>query len=265
MKIAISGKGGVGKTTFAANLARWLAQKGITVLAVDADPDANLGTVLGISDDLLVDLKPIVDMKELIEERMGGRGTYYPLNPKVDDILDNYCVSLGPLRFFRMGNLKGGGTSCYCKENSFLHALVNSLILGEQDTVIMDMGAGIEQLTRGTAQGVDVLVIVTEATKVSVQTVRVIQKLALDLSIPRVFVVGNKVRHLQDENFLRDCFSSEQLIGSIPYCDELLEMSINTGSDQLPGGSLGVQLTTIFQRIENEGEEEGGRCPDIGI
>lgn len=253
MKIAISGKGGVGKTTFAANLARWLSLKGITVLAVDADPDASLGTVLGISDDVLSDLKPIVDMKELIEERMGGSGTYYPLNPDVDDILDDYCISLGPLKFFRMGNIKGGGTSCYCKENSFLQALVNSLILGEHDTVILDMGAGIEQLTRGTALGVDVLVIVTEPTKVSVQTVKVIQKLALELGIPRAFVVGNKVRNLKDENFLRDLFSAEQLIGIIPYSEELLEMSINTGSDELPGGSLGVQLNTIYQRIVDEG------------
>lgn len=253
MKIAISGKGGVGKTTFAANLARWLSLKGITVLAVDADPDASLGTVLGISDDVLADLKPIVDMKELIEERMGGSGTYYPLNPDVDDILDDYCISLGPLKFFRMGNIKGGGTSCYCKENSFLQALVNSLILGEHDTVILDMGAGIEQLTRGTALGVDVLVIVTEPTKVSVQTVKVIQKLALELGIPRAFVVGNKVRNLKDENFLRDLFSTEQLIGVIPYSEELLEMSINAGSDELPGGSLGVQLNTIYQRIVDEG------------
>ena len=253
MKIAISGKGGVGKTTFAANLARWLSLKGITVLAVDADPDASLGTVLGISDDVLADLKPIVDMKELIEERMGGSGTYYPLNPEVDDILDDYCISLGPLKFFRMGNIKGGGTSCYCKENSFLQALVNSLILGEHDTVILDMGAGIEQLTRGTALGVDVLVIVTEPTKVSVQTVKVIQKLALELGIPRTLVVGNKVRNLKDENFLRDLFSAEQLIGIIPYSEELLEMSINTGSDELPGGSLGVQLNTIYQRIVDEG------------
>ena len=253
MKIAISGKGGVGKTTFAANLARWLSQKGFTVLAVDADPDASLGTVLGISDDVLADLKPIVDMKELIEERMGGSGTYYPLNPNVDDILDDYCISLGALRFFRMGNIKGGGTSCYCKENSFLQALVNSLILGEQDTVILDMGAGIEQLTRGTALGVDVLVIVTEPTKVSAQTVKVIQKLALDLGIPHVVVVGNKVRNLKDENFLQDHFSTEQLIGIIPYSDELLEMSIDTGNDELPVGSLGVQLNTIYQRIVDEG------------
>ena len=253
MKIAISGKGGVGKTTFAANFARWLSQKGVTVLAVDADPDASLGTLLGISEDVLEDLKPIVDMKALIEERMGGSGAYYSLNPQVDDILDDYSVTMGTLRFFRMGNIKGGGTSCYCKENSFLQALVNSLILGEKDTVILDMGAGIEQLTRGTAQGVDVLVIVTEPTKVSAQTVKVIQKLALELGIPRVVVIGNKVRNSKDENFLRDHFPIEQLIGIIPYSDELMEMSINTGNAQLAVGSLSVQLDTIYQEIIGEG------------
>lgn len=253
MKIAISGKGGVGKTTFAANFAHWLSKKGINVLAVDADPDASLGTILGISDEVLSTLKPIVDMKELIEERMGGSGTYYPLNPNVDDILDDYCVSVGDLRFFRMGNIKGGGTSCYCKENSFLRALVNSLILGEKDTVILDMGAGIEQLTRGTAIGVDVLVIVTEPSKVSFQTVKVIQQLASELGIPRVVVVGNKVRNPKDESFLRDHFPAEQLIGVIPYSEELLEMSLNTGNVELPGGSLGVELNTIYQRIVNEG------------
>ncbi|EHQ90027.1 P-loop NTPase [Desulfosporosinus youngiae] len=253
MKIAISGKGGVGKTTFAANFAQWLSNKKITVLAVDADPDASLGTVLGISDEVLANLKPIVDMKELIEERMGGSGTYYPLNPNVDDILDDYSIPLGDLRFFRMGNIKGGGTSCYCKENSFLRALVNSLILGEKDTVILDMGAGIEQLTRGTALGVDVLVIVTEPSRVSVQTVKVIQQLAGELGIPRVVVVGNKVRNSKDEKFLRDHIPSEQLVGIIPYSDELLEMSLNTGCVELPGGSLGVELNTIYQRIVDEG------------
>lgn len=249
MKIAISGKGGVGKTTFAANLAYYLSEQGMRILAVDADPDASLGTVLGISEDVLAELKPIVDMKELIEQRMGGSGAFYPLNPQVDDILDDYSIQVGPIRFFRMGNVKGGGTSCYCKENSFLNALVNSLILSEDDTVILDMGAGIEQLTRGTAQGVDILVIVTEASTVSVHTVRVIQKLAQELGIPQVAVVGNKIRSEKDEDFLKAQFTEKELLGLVPFSEELLDMSVHTVNPSFPKGAPGSQLESIYRKL----------------
>lgn len=253
MKIAISGKGGVGKTTFAANLAFWLSEHGIQVLAVDADPDSSLGTVLGFSDNILQDLKPIVDMKDLIEERMGGSGAFYPLNPNVDDILYDYSISRGAIRFFRMGNIKGGGTSCYCKENSFLHALINSLILGEEDTVILDMGAGIEQLTRGTAQGVDILIIVTEASTVSIHTVQIIQKLAFELGIKKVFVVGNKIRNSKEENFLKNQIQDEVLLGIIPFSEQLLDMSVDIIHNSLPNGTPGFYLQNIFKKIVEEG------------
>jgi CO dehydrogenase maturation factor len=123
------------------------------------------------------------------------------------------------------------------------------LILDKEDTVILDMGAGIEQLTRGTARGVDALIIVTEPSKVSIKTAGVIKKLSSELGIPKVFVVGNKVRNNENESFLREHFSSEELIGIIPFSEELLDMSINTGSKELPQGSLGMQLANIYQEI----------------
>lgn len=247
MKIAVSGKGGVGKTTFSANLAKLFVGEGYEVYAVDADPDASLGSTLGIPEETLAELQPVVDMKELIKDRLGDTGAaFYTMNPDVDDVLRDYSVSIDKIHFFKMGNVKPGGTSCYCKENTFLHAIVSSLLLSAKETVILDMGAGIEQLTRGTARGVDSLIIVTEPTKVSVKTANVVKRLAQDLGVPNIKVVGNKVRNDAESNFLRSSFLPGELLGLLPFSNDLADAALEDGSLDLPGGKLGVALEEVF-------------------
>ncbi|RJQ09834.1 MAG: carbon monoxide dehydrogenase, partial [Bacillota bacterium] len=129
MKIALAGKGGVGKTTISAALISLFAEKGHRVLAVDADPDTNLGTTLGLPPEALDRQPPIIEMKDLVEERTGS-GAFLVLNPDVDDILSRYSLTFGNVSLVRMGGVKQAGTQCYCRENAFLKALVGSLVLG---------------------------------------------------------------------------------------------------------------------------------------
>lgn len=150
MRIAVSGKGGVGKTTISAYLSKKFAQDGYRVYAVDADPDVSLGTVLRLESNQVINLKPIVDMREVIAAKSGGGGAYYSLNPEVDDILNQYSIEIGNINFFKIGAVKQGGSSCYCQENSFLNSLMNSLLLNKEDVVVLDTGSVIEHLTRGT-------------------------------------------------------------------------------------------------------------------
>ncbi|HCJ10808.1 MAG TPA: carbon monoxide dehydrogenase, partial [Clostridiales bacterium] len=197
MKLALAGKGGVGKTTIAAALVKLFAEKGHRVFAVDADPDSNLGASLGLPSSILRRLTPIVEMKDLVEERT-GKGAFLVLNPDVDDILDRYRVRVGDISLFRMGGVKAAGTQCYCRENAFLKALVSALVLKREDLVVLDFGAGIEHLTRGTARGVDLLLVVTEPTRVSADSAATMVRLGRDLGVGEVRVVGNKVRTERD-------------------------------------------------------------------
>jgi CO dehydrogenase maturation factor len=219
MKLAVSGKGGVGKTTVAAGLAQYFAAQGYRVYAVDADPDASLGLALGISPELAGKIKPIVDMREMILSLTGGEGSFFTFNPEVDDLLEEFSLPLGNILFFKMGTVKQGGTSCYCRENSVLHALISTLVLKRHELVVLDMGAGIEQLTRGTARGITLLLVVTEPTVVSVQTARTVTSLARDLEIPRVAYVANKVKSVEDRKFIEDNFPSESVLGYLPFDD----------------------------------------------
>lgn len=254
MKIAVTGKGGVGKTTLAAGLAQLFAQNGHQVYAVDADPDISLGTTLGVSRRQLDAQPPLIEMKELIKERTGKGGAVFILNPEVDDILDKYSIDLGKIKLLRMGAIKHAGTSCYCPENSFLNAIVRSLLLNNDDIVILDMGAGIEHLTRGTSKGVDIMLIVTEPSKVSVDTAKVIQKLAGEMGVPRVKVIGNKIRSPREKAFVESAFPQGDVLGFMDFDEDLWEKAMLEDPSGL-AAVLKKSVAPIFERVNTLGGE----------
>jgi len=228
LKIAVSGKGGVGKTLLAALLARSFSGDGYKVIAIDADPDANLPATLDFPHPY--DITPIVEMKDLIEERTGAKpgtiGGFFKLNPTVDDIPDKYCVEHNGIKLMVMGMPRPGGSGCFCPENAFLKSLLRHLLLKRQEMIIMDMEAGIEHLGRGTAEGVDALIIVVEPGTRSIETAYRIKSMADDLKLRRIFAVGNKVRSEEDKKFLSETMSQFKFLGFIPYDERLINAEI---------------------------------------
>jgi len=243
VKIAISGKGGVGKTTISASLARNLKEKGYQVYAIDADPDANLAQVLGITGEV----KPLVELEEVIEERVGKKGSFYSLNPDVDDIVQDYSLIKDGIRFLRMGGIKKASSGCYCPENSFLNSIMRSLVFSRDEVIILDMGAGIEHLTRGTSAGVDIMLIVCEPSRVSLETARTIENLAKESGVKNIKFIANKVRSKREEEFLQKKFSEGELLGIIHYNEELvLEGISDNGESKL----LTAEVARIFDNFE---------------
>lgn len=201
MKIAVSGKGGSGKTLFSASLSVILAEKN-KVYAIDADPDGNLGITLGFDKQLLDKLTPICELKDIIQQRTGVTDTgFYILNPDVSDIPEKYALKNGNLYLILFGTIKKANSGCYCPENAFLKSLLSHLILERDEVVIIDLPAGIEVLTRGTARNIDMLFILVEPTLKSVQTAIRIESLAKDLQISNIIFVGNKIVSEQDIDF----------------------------------------------------------------
>jgi len=229
MKIAVSGKGGVGKTTFSALLIRSLNDDGKHVLAIDADPDANLAAAVGI--EKAEDITPIAEMKELIFERTGAKpgtiGGFFSLNPKVDDLPDALSARLGNIKLMRLGGVKKGGAGCICPESTLLKALVMHVVLARDEVVIMDMEAGIEHLGRGTAQSVDKLIVVVEPGRRSIETAGHIQQLASEIGLTNIAVVGNKIRGPQDEAFLKKHLAGFEFMGFLPHDNALIEADLD--------------------------------------
>jgi CO dehydrogenase maturation factor len=229
MKLAISGKGGVGKTTLAALLIRAFNEQGKRVLAIDADPDANLAAALGIPNPQSI--SPISNMKALIEERTGAKGgsmgSFFRLNPKVDDLPEKLSVPVDHIKFMRLGGVKKGGGGCICPESTLLKTLVTHILLARDEVVVMDMEAGIEHLGRGTASAMDKLIVVVEPGRRSVDTAHNIKRLAADIGLNRIVLVGNKIRGEADRKFLEKYVVGLEWLGFLPYDEEIIEADLS--------------------------------------
>src|SRR5574341_1650514 len=208
MKLAITGKGGVGKTTLTALLAQTYADMGRQVLAVDADPSPCLAGALGFPAELRAQLKPIAEMDALIEERTGATpgavGGFFTLNPRVDDLPERFSVRRRGVRLLEMGAVDVGGSGCICPESALLKTLFTHLMFRKDDVLLLDMYAGVEHLGRATVDFVDAMLVVAEPTRRSLGTAAQIRKLAADIGLTRLWLVGNKVRDDAEAAFLKD-------------------------------------------------------------
>ena len=233
MKIAVTGKGGVGKTTVAAALCRCLRDRGQRVVAVDADPDTNLAGTLGHRG---AELTPLVKLKSVIEERVGGGegfGGFLRMNPRVDDIPEQFGVELDGIRLLVMGSIERGRRGCACPENVLLREVLSHLVLRADEHVVVDMEAGIEHLGRGTAEGVDHMLVVVEPGWASLQTAARIQQLARDLGLRRISAVANKVRSTEDQLFVEAGLGGLPLLAVLPF-DDCLEADARRGGPAAP-------------------------------
>ncbi|AGK60305.1 CO dehydrogenase maturation factor [Archaeoglobus sulfaticallidus PM70-1] len=245
VKIAVSGKGGVGKTTLTAMLAYLFAKDGYNVTAIDCDSSINLPTVLGVEEEI----KPISELEDVIEERVRGPLGTYKLNPKVDDVFEAHSKkNEHGIRVLALGTIEKGGEGCFCPQNAFLRAILRHAIFKRKDVLLLDMEAGIEHLGRGTARGVDLLIAVVEPGMRSFETLKRIQKLAEDIGIKKIGVVLNKYIDNESSRKLIDMISERYaLLGRIPYN----ECFIKADLENIPPYELECEFES-FKKIKEE-------------
>ena len=227
MKIAVSGKGGVGKTLVSGTLAGYFAKKGFKVMAIDADPSPNLALTLGIPVEKANKIIPISENTQLLDAKT--RTDYpgvYKLSFKVDDIIEeNGMKSPYGVNLLVMGTVKSAGGGCACSANAVVRELLRHLIVELNEIVVVDMEAGVEHMGRGTASHVDIMLIVADSSRKSLEIAKKITNLAHEAGIKNVFVVGNRVRDPEEKELITDFTTKNKLplIALIPYDDIVIK------------------------------------------
>lgn len=227
LKLAFGGKGGVGKTTVTSLIARTIAalDKETSVIAIDADPVANLAAGLGI--DETQPITPVAELSDLIAERTGAQpgtmGGFFTLNPKVDDIPDRFSIEKDGVKLLVMGTVQQGGSGCICPESTILKALMNHLVLGRNEVVVMDMEAGVEHLGRATSGSVDALVVVVNPGARSRKAADKIRQLGQDIGIKNIIILGNRVTSDEDKKLIQESMSDYEILGFLPELGEIVQ------------------------------------------
>jgi len=257
MKLAIAGKGGSGKSTIAGALALLLARRGGRVLAVDADPDANLASALGVPADRRLDIVPIADRKALVEERTGAKvkqyGQMFKMNPEVSDIADEYATVHNGVALLVLGAIEAGGSGCACPESVLIRSLVTDLVLYKDESLVMDMEAGVEHLGRGPARGVDNTLVVVEPSRMSVECAARVFRMAAEIGISEIRVVANKITTPEDEDWMRDALPEREIMAAIPYSAAIRNADRDGKSviDGLGGEALGC-FEGLLRKLREE-------------
>jgi len=228
MKLAVTGKGGTGKTTVAGILAHFFKNDGYQVLAIDADPDANLASAIGIPAEQASSIIPISEQRQLIQERTGAKprqfGQLFKMNPTVKDIPDKFSLEFEGIKLLVMGAVRKGGSGCACPENVLLRSLLSEIILNRDEVIIVDMEPGIEHLGRATAQSIDKMLICVEPGFRSILTAKTIMRLAQEIGISAFGIIGNKIQNEEQKKWMLGQFSPSLILGMIPY-DEIIQAS----------------------------------------
>ncbi|MDP6379785.1 MAG: AAA family ATPase [Phycisphaerae bacterium] len=252
MKIAVSGKGGVGKTTVCAIWSRLFAQDGHKVLAVDADPDSNLASALGLPEDKVP--QPLINMEELIEERTGAKvdsvGQYFRLNPHVADLPDKFSVDVGGLRLLVVGAIERAGEGCACPQGAFLKALLSYTILRREEVLLVDLAAGLEFMGRASVQGIDALVTVVEPGSRSFSTAAAIARMGREMGIGLIAAIANKVADPTQVDIIREQLKPVPLLGYLPYSAAMQEADLKGLPVDQADAEIIERLREAKQRLE---------------